>query len=261
MTAVLIRVPHDEWEHEGTIGWRGPRICSTLRGPRSRSEPASGEPASVLAAVVSPDAAPAGLRRRLPPRDPRRVFFFGAAGSSPLAAAVSSSASALGTWIVGVGQLRRRCRPAARWSLAQRRRASSALVRRGSRAGSSSSEADRRNHRRAAPSPQAQPRARSPRESIAPCAPSTATTGFFLRFLPPRDPRRDFFLGAASVGTPASEGSPVSSATGSSSGSSSASDSARTRLPTRAPLRARSQALPAFSPERRASASRPAPPP
>ncbi len=23
MTAVLIRVPHDEWEHEGTIGWEG----------------------------------------------------------------------------------------------------------------------------------------------------------------------------------------------------------------------------------------------
>jgi putative hydrolase of the HAD superfamily len=28
MTAVLIRVPHDEWEHEGTIGWRGPRIAA-----------------------------------------------------------------------------------------------------------------------------------------------------------------------------------------------------------------------------------------
>ena len=28
MTAVLIRVPHDEWEHEGTIGWAGPRISS-----------------------------------------------------------------------------------------------------------------------------------------------------------------------------------------------------------------------------------------
>jgi putative hydrolase of the HAD superfamily len=28
MTAVLIRVPHDEWEHEGTIGWTGPRISS-----------------------------------------------------------------------------------------------------------------------------------------------------------------------------------------------------------------------------------------
>jgi putative hydrolase of the HAD superfamily len=26
MTAVLIRVPHDEWEHEGTIGWQGLRI-------------------------------------------------------------------------------------------------------------------------------------------------------------------------------------------------------------------------------------------
>jgi putative hydrolase of the HAD superfamily len=28
MTAVLIRVPHDEWEHEGTIGWTGPRIAA-----------------------------------------------------------------------------------------------------------------------------------------------------------------------------------------------------------------------------------------
>ena len=28
MTAVLIRVPHDEWEHEGTVGWAGPRISS-----------------------------------------------------------------------------------------------------------------------------------------------------------------------------------------------------------------------------------------
>jgi putative hydrolase of the HAD superfamily len=28
MTAVLIRVPHDEWEHEGTIGWPGPRIAA-----------------------------------------------------------------------------------------------------------------------------------------------------------------------------------------------------------------------------------------
>jgi len=26
MTAVLIRAPHDEWEHEGTIGWQGRRI-------------------------------------------------------------------------------------------------------------------------------------------------------------------------------------------------------------------------------------------
>ena len=28
MTAVLIRVPHDEWEHEGTIDWQGPRIAA-----------------------------------------------------------------------------------------------------------------------------------------------------------------------------------------------------------------------------------------
>ena len=28
MTPVLIRVPHDEWEHEGTIGWDGPRVSS-----------------------------------------------------------------------------------------------------------------------------------------------------------------------------------------------------------------------------------------
>jgi putative hydrolase of the HAD superfamily len=28
MTAVLIRVPHDEWEHDGTIGWTGPRVSS-----------------------------------------------------------------------------------------------------------------------------------------------------------------------------------------------------------------------------------------
>jgi putative hydrolase of the HAD superfamily len=28
MTAVLIRVPHDEWEHEGTIGWQGPRVAA-----------------------------------------------------------------------------------------------------------------------------------------------------------------------------------------------------------------------------------------
>jgi putative hydrolase of the HAD superfamily len=28
MTPVLIRAPHDEWEHEGTIGWAGPRISS-----------------------------------------------------------------------------------------------------------------------------------------------------------------------------------------------------------------------------------------
>ena len=28
MTAVLIRVPHDEWEHEGTIGWDGPSVSA-----------------------------------------------------------------------------------------------------------------------------------------------------------------------------------------------------------------------------------------
>jgi putative hydrolase of the HAD superfamily len=28
MTAVLIRAPHDEWEHEGTIGWQGPQISA-----------------------------------------------------------------------------------------------------------------------------------------------------------------------------------------------------------------------------------------
>jgi putative hydrolase of the HAD superfamily len=28
MTAVLIRVPHDEWEHEGSVGWGGPRITA-----------------------------------------------------------------------------------------------------------------------------------------------------------------------------------------------------------------------------------------
>jgi putative hydrolase of the HAD superfamily len=28
MRAILIRAPHDEWEHEGTIGWTGPRITS-----------------------------------------------------------------------------------------------------------------------------------------------------------------------------------------------------------------------------------------
>jgi putative hydrolase of the HAD superfamily len=28
MTAVLIRVPRDEWEHEGTIGWAGPRVAA-----------------------------------------------------------------------------------------------------------------------------------------------------------------------------------------------------------------------------------------
>jgi len=28
MTAVLIRVPHDEWEHQGTIGWEGPRVAA-----------------------------------------------------------------------------------------------------------------------------------------------------------------------------------------------------------------------------------------
>ena len=28
MASVLIRVPHDEWEHEGTIGWDGPRVSS-----------------------------------------------------------------------------------------------------------------------------------------------------------------------------------------------------------------------------------------
>jgi putative hydrolase of the HAD superfamily len=28
MTAVLIRVPHDEWEHDGTIGWTGARVSS-----------------------------------------------------------------------------------------------------------------------------------------------------------------------------------------------------------------------------------------
>lgn len=28
MTAVLIRVPHDPWEHEGTIGWQGPRVAA-----------------------------------------------------------------------------------------------------------------------------------------------------------------------------------------------------------------------------------------
>jgi putative hydrolase of the HAD superfamily len=28
MAPVLIRVPHDEWEHEGTIGWEGPRVSS-----------------------------------------------------------------------------------------------------------------------------------------------------------------------------------------------------------------------------------------
>jgi putative hydrolase of the HAD superfamily len=28
MTPVLIRAPHDEWEHEGTIGWGGPRVSA-----------------------------------------------------------------------------------------------------------------------------------------------------------------------------------------------------------------------------------------
>jgi putative hydrolase of the HAD superfamily len=28
MSPVLIRAPHDEWEHEGTIGWDGPRISA-----------------------------------------------------------------------------------------------------------------------------------------------------------------------------------------------------------------------------------------
>jgi putative hydrolase of the HAD superfamily len=28
MTPILIRAPHEEWEHEGTIGWQGPRISS-----------------------------------------------------------------------------------------------------------------------------------------------------------------------------------------------------------------------------------------
>ena len=28
MTPVLIRAPYDEWEHEGTIGWDGPRISA-----------------------------------------------------------------------------------------------------------------------------------------------------------------------------------------------------------------------------------------
>jgi putative hydrolase of the HAD superfamily len=28
MTAVLIRAPNDQWEHEGTIGWEGPRIAA-----------------------------------------------------------------------------------------------------------------------------------------------------------------------------------------------------------------------------------------
>jgi putative hydrolase of the HAD superfamily len=28
MSPVLIRAPYDEWEHEGTIGWSGPRVSS-----------------------------------------------------------------------------------------------------------------------------------------------------------------------------------------------------------------------------------------
>lgn len=28
MTPILIRAPYDEWEHEGTIGWDGPRVSS-----------------------------------------------------------------------------------------------------------------------------------------------------------------------------------------------------------------------------------------
>jgi putative hydrolase of the HAD superfamily len=28
MTPVLIRAPHDEWEHEGTVGWEGTRVSS-----------------------------------------------------------------------------------------------------------------------------------------------------------------------------------------------------------------------------------------
>jgi putative hydrolase of the HAD superfamily len=28
MTAVLIQVLHDEWEHEGTIGWVGRRVSA-----------------------------------------------------------------------------------------------------------------------------------------------------------------------------------------------------------------------------------------
>lgn len=28
MTPVLIRAPYDEWEHEGTIGWTGPRVSA-----------------------------------------------------------------------------------------------------------------------------------------------------------------------------------------------------------------------------------------
>src|SRR4051794_32431260 len=32
MRPVLIRAPYDEWEHEGTIGWDGPRISSLAEG-------------------------------------------------------------------------------------------------------------------------------------------------------------------------------------------------------------------------------------
>jgi hypothetical protein len=28
MTPVLIRAPHDEWQHEGTLAWDGPRVSS-----------------------------------------------------------------------------------------------------------------------------------------------------------------------------------------------------------------------------------------
>jgi len=28
MTPVMIKVPHDQWEHEGTIDWAGPRVSS-----------------------------------------------------------------------------------------------------------------------------------------------------------------------------------------------------------------------------------------
>ena len=32
MSPVLIRAPYDEWEHEGTIGWSGPRVSSLTEG-------------------------------------------------------------------------------------------------------------------------------------------------------------------------------------------------------------------------------------
>ncbi len=91
MKPVLIRVPHDEWEHEGTVGWDRAADLLAAGGASPRLRPSRPRPWPRRRSRGG-----GGLRRRRPPREPRRVFLRGAAGSSPFSPGGSSPSVGLG---------------------------------------------------------------------------------------------------------------------------------------------------------------------